>query len=238
MTGTILNSAGILIGGAAGLIWRKQPAASSQGIIKLVLGGLTVAAGLRLTWLSLNGTVLQVLRQVLILLLAMILGRMIGRLLRLQHWSNLVGRYARDGMAQAARGPHPPGLGFKTCAALYCVAPLGLLGSLQDGLSGYFYPLAIKAALEGLATLGFVPMFGWGVLLSALPVLALQGSITLLSARLLLPFLSAHHLVDPVNAVGGMLVFSVALLMLDVKKLEVTNYLPSLLVAPGLAALF
>ena len=86
--------------------------------------------------------------------------------------------------------------------------------------------------MEGLATMGFVWLFGWGTLLAALPVLALQGTITLLSAQFLEPFLNAHGLLDSVNAAGGLLVFSVALVILELKKIELADYLPSLLFAP------
>ena len=107
------------------------------------------------------------------------------------------------------------GEGFKTCAALFCAAPLGILGAVQDGLSGYYYSLGVKAVMDGLATMGFVSIFGWGVMLAALPVLALQGSVTLACAQFLKPFLEAHSLVDPLNAAGGLLVFSVALVILE-----------------------
>jgi uncharacterized membrane protein YqgA involved in biofilm formation len=78
-------------------------------------------------------------------------------------------------------------------------------------------------------------MFGGGVVLAGLPVLAWQGTIPLVCQRLLEPYLRAHGLVDPVNAVGGLLVFSVALVILGVKKIELADYLPSLVVAPLLA---
>jgi len=64
-----------------------------------------------------------------------------------------------------------------------------------------------------------------------LPVLAVQGTITL-AARLLEPFLAAHGLIDSVDGVGGLLVFSVALVMLGLKRIALTDYLPSLLFAP------
>lgn len=86
--------------------------------------------------------------------------------------------------------------------------------------------------------MGFASLFGGSVLLAAIPVLALQGTITLVTARLLEPFLSMHNLIDPVNAVGGLLVFCVALIMLGLKKIELTDYLPSLAVAPLLTWLF
>src|SRR5207248_1866341 len=124
------------------------------------------------------------------------------------------------------------------CAALFCAAPLGILGALQDGLSGYFYPLIVKGLIDGLATRGFVPLFGWGVMLSVIPVLAFQGTITLLASQFLPPFLRAHELLDSINAVGGLLVFCVAMVILDIKKVALADYLPSLAFAPLLASLW
>ena len=103
---------------------------------------------------------------------------------------------------------------------------------MQDGLSGYFYPLAVKAVMDGLATMSLSALFGRGVLLAALPVLALQGTLTLLGSQFLKPFLEAHELLDSVNTTGGLLVFSVALVILGLRKVELTDYLPSLALAP------
>jgi len=151
--------------------------------------------------------------------------------------SNHLGRDARRRIAAANPGdPQRASEGFKTCAALFCVAPLGVLGAIQNALvPGYFYPLAVKAVMEGLATMGFVRLFGWGVLLSALPVLAVQGTLALGCAQFLKPFLEARGLVNPVNAVGGLLVFCVALVIIGLKKIELANYLPSLIFAPLIA---
>ncbi len=89
--------------------------------------------------------------------------------------------------------------------------------------------------MDGLAMLGFVPIFGWGSLLAALPVLAFQGTLTLLSTRFLGPFLTTHGLMDSVNATGGLLVFCVGLVIFELKKIELADYLPSLAFAPLLA---
>jgi uncharacterized membrane protein YqgA involved in biofilm formation len=161
---------------------------------------------------------------------------MTGRLLRLQKMSNRLGRHAREQIV-AANPSAACGLsdGFQTCAALFCAAPLAILGSVQDGLSGYYYPLAVKAVMDGLATMGFVWIFGWGVMLAALPVLAFQGTITLACAQFLKPVLETHSLVDSVNAAGGLLVFCVALVILELKRIELADYLPSLAFAPLLA---
>ena len=242
MIGTILNVAGILTGGVIGLARRKPLSAQTESFFKVGLAAFTVFYGLRLTWMSLNGPLPHVLKQLLIAVLAMMVGKLIGHLLRLQKLSNYLGRIARDHINHAS--PNSPARmsdGFKTCTALFCAAPLGILGAVQDGLSGYFYPLAIKGVMEALATLGFISLFGWAVMLSALPVLAFQGSITLLCSQLLKPFLQAHGspgVIDSINATGGLLVFSVALVILGLRRIELADYLPSLAIAPVITCLW
>ena len=233
MIGTILNVAGIVIGGVAGLARRQPFSAQTESLFRVLLGVFTVAFGLVLTWKSLNGPFSLIVKQVLVVLLALMLGKLTGRALRLQKLSNRLGHIARDHLS------HPPSgkrdrmnAGFETCSALYCAAPLGLLGAVQDGLGGYFYPLAVKGVMEGLATAGFARIFGWGALLSALPVLAIQGTLSLLVLRFVAPFLETHNLVDAVNATGGLLVFSVGLVIFELKRIELTDYLPSLIMAP------
>jgi uncharacterized membrane protein YqgA involved in biofilm formation len=199
------------------------------------LGAFTVFYGLRLSWISISGSFFEILKQLAIVLLALILGKLTGHGLHLQKISNRVGQNAREQLSTARHGdPALFSKGFRTCAALFCAAPLGILGATQEGLSlsEYFYPLTIKAVMDGLASMGFVAVFGRGVLLSALPVLAFQGTITLLVARFLEPVLSFHDLLNSVNAVGGLLVFCVALVMLGLKRIALADYLPSLLIAP------
>jgi uncharacterized membrane protein YqgA involved in biofilm formation len=179
-----------------------------------------------------------VLKQLVIVVLALMLGKMTGHLLRLQKFSNALGRGASARITSPDRKGNRMADGFSASATLFCAAPLSIVGSLQDGLSNYFYPLAIKGFIDGLAAMGFVAIFGWGVLLAALPVLAFQGTLTLASNHFLKPFLEARNLVDPINATGGLLVFSIALVILGLKKLELADYLPSLIWAPILAHMF
>lgn len=234
MLGTFLNVGAIVLGGIAGLVIKKQPSAATQFYFKVALGAFAVYFGLRLTWLSINGSFGHILKQLGIVLLALVLGNVAGKLLHLQRASNHIGQLARERMATAKPdNPQRFSDGFLVCALLFCAAPLGILGAIHSGLSpGYFYPLAIKAVMDGLATMTFTAMFGWGAILSAVPVLVFQGTITLVCARSLAPFLEARGLVDSVNASGGLLIFCVALLIFEVRKVRVTDYLPSLVFAP------
>jgi uncharacterized membrane protein YqgA involved in biofilm formation len=237
--GTILNVVAIVAGGLAGLIVKKQPSAGTQSYFKIVLGALTVYFGLRLTWLSVNGSFAHILKQIGIVLLSLILGNMAGRLAGLQKASNRIGQLARERMARAKPdNPQRFSDGFLVCALLFCAAPLGTLGAIHNGLlPDYFYPLAIKAVMDGMVAMAFAVMFGWGVILSAIPVLVFQGTITLMCAHSVLPFLEARGLTDSVNATGGLLIFCVSLLIFEVRKVHVTDYLPSILFAPLLTFL-
>jgi uncharacterized membrane protein YqgA involved in biofilm formation len=237
LIGTLLNVAGILIGGIVGFLKRKPLSVAQESWFKVVLGALTVFYGLRLTWSTFSGSFGHVLKQLLIAIIALMLGKMTGRLIGLQKASNRVGQKAKELITIASTstgGRRNAGDGFKTCALLYCAAPLSILGSVSDGLSGYFYPLAVKGVIDGLATLGFISMFGWSVLLAALPVLAFQGTITLGCAQLAQSFPQHQAVLLSVNSVVGLLVFAVALVILQIKKIELADYLPSLLFAPVL----
>jgi len=103
--------------------------------------------------------------------------------------------------------------------------------NIVTGLLGNYRTLALKSVMDGLATVAFAKVFGWGVLLSVIPVVAYQGTITLL-AKLLEPYLRNPALLDSINATGGMLVFCIALIILELKKIELADYLPSLAFAP------
>ncbi|MDB6017295.1 MAG: hypothetical protein JWR19_1784 [Pedosphaera sp.] len=232
LTGTILNALGIVIGGIMGMTLSRQFAPNTQLALRGLMGVFTVFIGLRMTWLSLEGSFLQVLQQVVVLILALTLGRICGRLLRIQKTLNRLGQYAGQRFAQARPDdPNRTSEGFTICALLFCAGPLGPLGAVQAGLMGYWQPLFIKMVMDGLAAMGFVTIFGWGVLLAAIPVFVYQGTITL-AVSYLEPFLRAHNLLGSVNAVGGMLVFCVALVVLELKKVELADYLPSLATAP------
>lgn len=234
MLGTIINAAAILLGGILGLTVARKLSLAQQNAIKGLLGILVVYVGLSTTWQAIHGSFGSVMKQLGIMMLSLMLGNFTGTLLRFQRGLNRVGRYAKERLsgsnadnANASRFSE----GFVTCTLLFCVGPMALLGSLQDGLNGNFKTLAVKGVMDGLATLGLVPTLGWGVICAVIPVVAYQGTLTLL-AKSLESWLNNAALVDSINATGGILVFCTSLIILEIKKVELANYLPSLIYAP------
>jgi hypothetical protein len=117
--------------------------------------------------------------------------------------------------------------------ALFCAVPLAFLASVQEGLANFSPAFAIKAGTDGLAAMAFCLTFGWTTILSAVPVLLFQGCLVRL-IQMLEPYLHKQPwpLIDSILAVDGLLIFCVALIILEIKKVRVTDYLPSLVLAP------
>ncbi len=232
MIGTLINTAAILAGGLTGLTAARQLAVPTQTRIRLVLAMCTLYVGMSMVWQGIGGSFGGVLKQLGIALLALLLGNALGMALRLQNGLNWLGAYAQARLARASPGDQDRfSEGFVTCTLLFCVGPMAILGALEDGTRGDFKILAIKSAMDGLAAMGFAAAFGRGVLLSALPVLAYQGTLTLLAGGL------ANHLQDPtlidsIRVAGGLVVLSITVVILDLRKVPLANYLPSLVVAP------
>ena len=234
--GPFLNALGILIGALFGLAASKPLSRRTQEFFKSALGAFTVFYGLRLLYENVNGPWLLCVKQLCLAMITVVLGNWLGRLLRLQKLSNRLGHYAGTLLAAAQKNPPgPPAAGLVAATTLFCAAPLGLLGAVTDGLGDYFYLLLIKAAMDGLAMMAFVKFFRWPVALSAVPVFLFLNGLGLVVQLGAKPWLDAHGLTHFVNLAAGIVTCSVALVIFEARRVEMANYLPSLIVAPLLA---
>jgi uncharacterized membrane protein YqgA involved in biofilm formation len=225
--GAFLNALGILLGALLGLVRRPPLSARTQNYCRSALGAFTAFCGLQLVWLNVSGSFTAVLKQLFLALLAVVLGSLLGKILGLQKISNRLGRHA----AKLLAAGQPTG-GFTAATILFCAAPLGILGAVTDGLAGCFFPLALKAVMDGLATMSFVKQFRWPVALAAVPVLLFLNGLALAVHAFARPWLEARGLVPAVNAAAGLVICATALVVLEVRRVELANYLPALVVAP------
>lgn len=231
--GIILNALAILIGAAIGISSTRFLSSPSQTKARTWLGVITVILGLQIVWSHLHAPFLHGLKQFGIMLLAMSLGKWTGQLLGLQKSSNQLGQFAQkmvDPDPSSSRRTFAQG--FLTCTILTCIAPLAILGAVLQGLAEDWRGFGLKAVIDALAMVSFARLFGISVISVILPVIAWEGSLTLL-ARLTQPWLVRHDCQDTVLATTGMLVFSVSLLIFQSRRVAVADYLPSL----GFAAL-
>lgn len=126
--------------------------------------------------------------------------------------------------------------GFVAASLLFCVGPLAILGSIQDGLEADVGLLVVKSALDGLVSVIFAATLGWGVGFSVAPVVAYQGALTLLAGSA--DAVLTDRMILEGTATGGIMVMGIALRLLDLKQVRVGSLLPGLVLAPALVAAF
>ena len=240
--GTALNVATILVGSGVGVaLGARLPARTRStvtdalGLVTLVIGGLGVAEGLSSAALR---DAVGPSAGLLVVLAALLVGGIAGSLLRLEDRLEGSGRalqrrLTRGAATTTARERFVEG--YVTASLVFCVGPLAVLGPLSDGLGDGIEQLALKSTLDGFASLAFAASLGWGVAASAVSVLVVQGSLTVLGAVLgsLLP----DALVASLTATGGVLLLGVGLRLLAVKSVPVGDLLPALVAAPVVTAL-
>lgn len=238
VTGAGFNALGILLGGLLGLAQSNTIGLRTQHFFKSAIGAFTLLFGLQLVWENISGSVTASLKQLAIAALAIIVGFWIGRLLRLQTISNRLGRYAGSLIAAAQKNPPGrPADGFWAASILFCAAPLGLVGAVVDGLSGHAHLLVIKGVMDALASAAFVKMFRWPAALAAVPVFLFLTGIASACHSLAGGVLAAPALARSVLATAGLITCILPLVIFEVRRVELANFLPALAVAPLLVKL-
>lgn len=234
LSGTLLNVATVLIGTTLGVIaGRRLPARLGESLTTgLGLFVAILAIGMASTVFSdpnhRPGDELAVLAGLLAGVAVGEAARLHDRLEALGSW--LEARLAHGEPSGEAAGRSRVAEAFVTASLVFCVGPLTILGSLDNGLRGDATLLSIKSALDGVASIAFAAALGAGVYLSAITVLVVQGTIAA-GAFLLRDTLDTRTVVA-VTSAGGLALLGVALRLLDLKPVRVTNFLPALLFAP------
>ena len=216
--GTAINVFAVLAGGGIGTLAGARLPEGMRATAMHAIGIVTLLVGVS-NFLEVDN--------VLVPLISVILGLVVGEL------SDIEARLQRLGdrlERRFSKGESPVSRAFVTTSLLFCVGPLTVIGSLQDGLNGDYNLLALKSVLDFTASLAFASVLGWGVLLSACTVLVVQGSLTF-GAGFLDPIVTGS-MISATTATGGVLILGLGLGLLDLKEVRVANMLPALLFAP------
>lgn len=221
-TGTIINVIAVLIGGGIGTLVGARLPEGIRTTAMSAIGVVTLLIGVQNFFETDNP---------LIPLVSVVLGLVVGEVVGIERGLRRLGDTLER---RFSKGESPVSRAFVTTSLLFCVGPLTVLGSLEDGLTGDYDLLALKSVLDFIAALTFASVLGWGVLLSAGTVLLVQGSLTL-GAGFVEPVVT-EAMVAAATATGGVLIFSLGLTLLDLKEVRVANMLPALLLAPLIVA--
>ncbi len=228
LSGTLLNVATVLIGTTIGLLLGARIPARLQQTLTDGLGLFTLAVGFALALrLLLDQT--QPAGSDLVVLAALLAGAVIGEVLRLSDLLDHLGAWFQQRLAHGER-PSRVSEAFVTASLVFCVGPLTILGSIQNGLTGDIQLLAVKSLLDGVASIAFAAALGAGVYLAAITVLVVQGGIAALAV--VAGSGLGQEAIDITAAAGGLILLGVGLRLLDIRQVRVANFLPALLLAP------
>lgn len=226
MIGTVINMGTIVAGTVVGAFAGARLSVKMRRTVLYGIGLTLVLLGIQMSLRT---------EAIVVVLGAMVLGGMIGEFLKIEERVDRFGEFLQARMSKGAGSSF--GEAFVTSSLLFCIGPMAILGPIEDGLSGNYRLLTIKAALDGFAAVALSASMGWGVLLSSLAILVYQGGITLFASVL------SRALTDPMvremSATGGVLIVGIGLRLLEIKgkELPLANFIPAIAAAPALMAL-
>ena len=146
--GTIINCAGILLGGFFGLFAgrcghpeRQEALQKACGIAVLFIGISGAMAGM----LQVGGSALSSGKAMLVAL-SLALGTVLGELLSLEAWFARLGKWLRD---KTGSSGDPRFIdAFVTASLTVCIGAMSIVGAIEDGVSRDYSTLAVKAVLD------------------------------------------------------------------------------------------
>jgi len=218
--GTIINAAGIVVGSLAG-------AALHSRLPKGMISTSLQAVGLMILLIGISMALLGT--DYVIIITSLVIGAVIGELLAIEKRLNA---FAEGFRKKAHLGQDKLVAGFITASLIYCTGSMAILGAVQDGVGSAPTILYAKAALDAIISMALASAMGIGVAFSAVPVFLYQGSLTLLAANS--QGLLAGSTLAQLSGVGGILLMGVGINLLEIRKINVVNMLPSLLVVLAL----
>lgn len=223
MLGTWVNTLTVLAGSLIGMAIGNRLPERIRKIVFTALALMTLGIGVSMV---IRGS------RPLIIIGSIVLGGIIGELIdierQLERFASWLQTRVRVGGGNFVRG-------FVTASLLFCVGPMTVVGSIQDGLSGDSTILVTKAIMDGFASVALAATTGIGVMFSTITVLVVQGGLSLLGKSL--SALTEPQALDQLTGVGGLLIIALAIRMLEIKDIRVGNLLPALVIVALLVVL-
>ena len=229
MTGTIINTVAITVGGLLGLVLKK-------GIKESIMDGVMKAMGLAMLIIGLNGVLTNMLSVSengkivenggMLLLLCLVIGTAIGEAIDIDDKVNDIGQKIEckvkfDGFAR----------GFVSATLVYCVGSMSILGPINDGLTGDYSLLLVKSVLDAVTALVLTSTMGIGAIFAGASVLVYQGAISLFASAVSDVLNASANMMTDITMVGSALIVCIGLNFAANAKIRTANMLPSIIVA-------
>jgi uncharacterized membrane protein YqgA involved in biofilm formation len=228
LIGTLINAVSVLVTSLLGTFLGNRLSEKMNETVVHGLGLMTSVVGMQMAL----GT-----QNVLLLMGSVLLGGLLGEWWQIEARLEALGRWLEERVGDRLGGSDEQSItrAFVAASLVFCVGPMTILGSIQDGLTGDYNLLALKSVLDAFAALAFSATMGPGVLLSVLTIVVFQGGISLAAmgvGGLMGEVTRQTPWVIEMTAAGGVLMLGISLLLLDLRRIRVANFLPAVLIAP------
>ncbi|MGB3291441.1 MAG: DUF554 domain-containing protein [Phormidesmis sp.] len=228
-SGTWINVLFVLLGTGCGLLLRNQLSPRMRVIITQAMGLTTVFIGLSMAQ-ALSAAKTGGVEGVILALISLAIGGLLGEWWQLEKQLMSLG----DWLKARFRGGSRFTEGFVAASLLFCIGPMSILGSLNNGLLGDSTILVVKSTMDGLVSISLTGTYGIGVGFSVLVILGYQGGLSLLASELgqAIPDPTTAPSILLVTGIGGIMLLGLGLNLLEVGKIHVAAFLPALALGP------
>ncbi len=226
MIGVLVNMLTVAAGSALGLLLKKGLPEKMKTVI---MSGMALCV----LYVGISGTLES--NNAIIVVVSIALGAFIGALIGIDAALNRLGDWITDKVKSKGGNLSNVGEGFVSGTLLFCVGAMTVVGSLEAGITGDSSTLFTKAMIDMVAALVLTTSLGGGVMLSAIAVGILQGSLVLL-ATFIEPLLTDAAIAE-MTAAGSIMIMGIGVNMLGVAKIKVPDMMPAIIIAPILCRL-
>ncbi len=214
MIGTIFNTTTILIGSAAGSLFRKSINEKQQKVLFDAMG--LAAAGIGINSIVNN---MPDSKYPVLFIASLAIGSLLGSWLDFDgKFQKLVSRTGDTGLGQ----------GLSTAVLLFCIGTLSILGPIQSALKGDNTYLFTNGTLDLVTSMVLASTYGIGIAIAAAVLFLWQGTIYV-CAGFLGGFFSPEFMTE-LSIVGGFLIAASGINILKIKEFKTMNMLPALFI--------
>ncbi len=217
--GTVVNSAAIVVGSVAGLLFGKRLGESVKDSVVKVVGLAVAVLGIKMAFED---------HDFFPVIVSLVIGTVIGELLNIEGRLEQLGETLRKAIKSKSENFVN---GFVTASVIYCVGSFAILGSIKDGLMNDPSLLYVKSLLDGIISVILASTLGIGVIFSAVSVFIYQGILSLLAFNLRF-LLSEPMYVSAISVTGGVIILSIGIGMAGIARFRTANMLPDIFITP------
>lgn len=231
INGSIYNALGVIIGAGIGMIFRHALPPRVAQTVQWAIGLVTMFLGVRIAW-GLSDISIGGIPGIVIALVALTIGGGVGEALELDARLTRISNSIQQRLGQS--GDQRFSEGLLTAFLIFCVGPVTILGSINNGLNGDNQLLIIKTVLDTITAAALASSYGVGILVSAVPLFVFQGGISLAAGGVaqLIPDPNTNPIVLIATCSGGIILVGLGLNLLDITKLRIAALLPAIVCGP------